>query len=400
MTTNNKTKDVFLTKKQLEDRKKAGTLEEGVIYNTTDENAGHSFKVVDGVLQLLDVDNNVISEATLPPEYDTAELTLNLSATGFTKLTDEQVTLLQSFKNLMFLKVTDSSSSYGDVDTFARGSVGTNGTSLHFFSAKTNTLKHLNIILGPLKSYTYAKYTIESPNSAGFGTPTVDNTDADQVGTASVEVTASGPDTAKVFNFKFSNLKGATGAKGEQGETGPKGDPGTKGADGTPGTNGVTPTISATATVDANTGTPSVTVTKSGTDTTPSFKFDFKNLKGEKGANGTDAQVTSQKIFDLTEDSDTVVREIDNDSGKVNIHLATPIANKISNALQMPTTQPTELLMVGLNTSKSQTNIPLGSSLALENGHLETAIKIVRKTEEEYNNLTSYDANTMYVIVG
>lgn len=114
----------------------------------------------------------------------------------------------------------------------------------------------------------------------------------------------------------------------------------------------------------------------------------------------TDAQVTSQKIFDLTEDSDTVVREIDNDTGKVNIHLATPIANKVNNALQMPTTQPTELLIVGLNTSKSQTNIPLGSSLALENGHLETAIKIVRKTQEEYNNLTSYDANTMYVIVG
>ena len=112
------------------------------------------------------------------------------------------------------------------------------------------------------------------------------------------------------------------------------------------------------------------------------------------------SETTSQKIFDLTEDSDTVVREIDNDTGKVNIHLATPFANKVNNALQMPTTQPTELLIVGLNTSKSQTNIPLGSSLALENDHLETAIKIVRKTQEEYNNLTSYDANTMYVIVG
>ncbi len=111
-------------------------------------------------------------------------------------------------------------------------------------------------------------------------------------------------------------------------------------------------------------------------------------------------ETTSQKIFDLTEDSDTVVREIDNDTGKVNIHLATTVTNKVNNALQMPTTQPTELLMVGLNTNKAQTNIPLGSSLALENGHLETAIKIVKKTQTEYDSLTSYDANTMYVIVG
>ena len=114
----------------------------------------------------------------------------------------------------------------------------------------------------------------------------------------------------------------------------------------------------------------------------------------------TDADVTSQKIFDLTEDSDTVVREIDSKTNKVNIHLATTIANKVNNALQMPTTQPTELLIVGLNKNKAQTNIPLGSSLALENGHLETAIKIVKKTQTEYDALTSYDANTMYVIVG
>lgn len=103
MITNNKTKDVFLTKKQLEDRDKAGTLEEGVIYNTTDENAGHSFKVVDGVLQLLDIKDNVISEANLPPEYDTAELDIKYNEDG--TLTDEQITYLKSFKNLMYIVV-------------------------------------------------------------------------------------------------------------------------------------------------------------------------------------------------------------------------------------------------------------------------------------------------------
>lgn len=58
--------------------------------------------------------------------------------------------------------------------------------------------------------------------AAGFGeaTATVDET----TGTPSVEVETSGPDTAKVFSFSFSGLKGETGAQGIQGE---KGDPGT-----------------------------------------------------------------------------------------------------------------------------------------------------------------------------
>lgn len=63
--------------------------------------------------------------------------------------------------------------------------------------------------------------------AAGFGTPTI--TVSPSTGTPSAQVTASGPDTAKVFAFSFSGLKGETGPKGDKGDTGaqgPKGDTG------------------------------------------------------------------------------------------------------------------------------------------------------------------------------
>ena len=79
----------------------------------------------------------------------------------------------------------------------------------------------------------------------------------ESTGPPDVTVSVSGPDTAKVFDFQFSGLKGQTGAAAGFGEI--------------------------TATVGATVGVPSVSVEASGPDTAKNLAFTFTNLKGEPG---------------------------------------------------------------------------------------------------------------------
>ena len=123
----------------------------------------------------------------------------------------------------------------------------------------------------------------DTGEAAGFGVPviTVDGT----TGTPSATVEASGPDTAKVFTFAFSGLKGETGPQGKQG---PQGETGTQGPQGTAAGFG-----NATASVDGSTGTPDVTVSVSGPDTAKVFDFQFSGLKGQTGEAAGFGEITA-----------------------------------------------------------------------------------------------------------
>lgn len=117
--------------------------------------------------------------------------------------------------------------------------------------------------------------------AGGFGTPTASASALPSGSTPTVSVSASGPDTAKVFDFSFGIPKG---------DKGDKGDTGAAAGFGTP-----------TATVDSSVGTPSVTVTASGPDTAKEFAFAFSNLKGDQGETGPQGPIGPD--YDFIEDA-------------------------------------------------------------------------------------------------
>jgi hypothetical protein len=146
--------------------------------------------------------------------------------------------------------------------------------------------------------------TIDSPYKFSFTIPKGDTgakgdtgVGVSSIAAGSTTVSDGYSSTPLTFTMTDKSSKTATVKvkNGTDGAKGDKGDTGEAAGFGTP-----------TASITNTTGTPSVTVTASGTNTSKVFNFDFKNLKGDKGDQGSAGNDGKTPTFEINDDGELI----------------------------------------------------------------------------------------------
>lgn len=143
---------------------------------------------------------------------------------------DDRVLIFKENENKQVDKVCNATVSWL-VDKFAEEATQAKNDAI---TAKSDAESIKNSMQSSLDS------AIES--AVGSVVITADATVNETVGTPSVTVTQSGPNTNRKFSFAFSGLKGEKGDVGEQGPQGPQGETGPQGPQGEKGDSPTIPT--------------------------------------------------------------------------------------------------------------------------------------------------------------
>ncbi len=136
--------------------------------------------------------------------------------TSISKVEQTTKSTSDSGTNVMKVYLDDGTSSEFEVRNGSKGSTGDTGNGISNVSVNESSADGgSNVVTMAFTDGTSKTFNVKNGSkgstgtAAGFGTPTA--TIDDTTGTPSVDVSMSGPDTAKVLSFAFKHLKGAKG---------------------------------------------------------------------------------------------------------------------------------------------------------------------------------------------